>query len=137
MARNYDIAEFNATDALDPTATRKLNHNFRRTLDLINEIQVGGVDTGAIAAFVIDEIDDDILSLQGTAASHEERIDALEQGGGGGGGTVSGVKGNLEEAYRVGQVNLTIDNIEIPMDWIDVTTVWDGTFNQTQGEQNG
>lgn len=133
MARNYDIAEFNATDALDPTATRKLNHNFRRTLDLINEIQVGGVDTGAIAAFVIDELDDDILSLQGTAENHEERIDALEQGGGGGGGTVTGVKGNLEEAYRVGQVNLTIDNIEIPMDWIDITTIWD----QTQGEQNG
>lgn len=130
MARNYDIAEFNATDALDPTATRKLNHNFRRTLDLINEIQVGGVDTGAIAAFVIDEIDDDILSLQGTAENHEGRIDALEQGGSGGGGTVTGVKGNLEDAYRVGQVNLTIDNIEIPMDWIDITTIWD----QTQGE---
>lgn len=130
MARNYDIAEFNATDALDPTATRKLNHNFRRTLDLINEIQVGGVDTGAIAAFVIDEIDDDIISLQGTAENHEGRIDALEQGGGGGGGSVTGVKGNLESTYRVGQVNLTIDNIEIPMDWIDITTIWD----QTQGE---
>lgn len=137
MARNYDIAEFNATDALDPTATRKLNHNFRRTLDLINEIQVGGVDTGAIAAFVIDEIDDDIISLQGTAENHEERIDALEQGGGGGGGSVTGVKGNLESTYRVGEVNLTIDNIEIPMDYLEILTEWDHVINPTQGEQNG
>lgn len=136
MARNYDIAEFNATDALDPAATRKLNHNFRRTLDLINEIQVGGVDTGAIAAFVIDEIDDDIISLQGTAENHEERIDALEQGGGGG-GSVTGVKGNLESTFRVGEVNLTIDNIEIPMNWLEILTEWDHVINPTQGEQNG
>lgn len=131
MARNYDIAEFQETDALDPTATRKLNHNFRRTLDLINEIQIGGVDTGAIAAFVIDELDDDIISLQNTSTDHEDRIQALEEGGGGGSGTVTGVKGELESTFRVGRVNLTIDNIEIPMDQLDILTVWDQVINPT------
>lgn len=77
MAKNYDIAEFNATDALDPTATRKLNHNFRRTLDLINEIQVGGVDTGAIAAFVMDTLSDRIDAIN-------DRLDNLTPGEGGG-----------------------------------------------------
>ncbi len=115
MARNYDIAEFNATDALDPTATRKLNHNFRRTLDLINEIQIGGVDTGAIASFVIDEIDDDIISLQGTAGNHEERIAALEQGGGGGGGGVTSYndltdKPKIEGVVLSGDVLLNSDS---------------------------
>lgn len=42
---------------------------------------------------------------------HEQRIEALEQGGGGGGGAVSGVKGDAESTYRTGNVNLTPENI--------------------------
>lgn len=43
---------------------------------------------------------------------HEQRIEALEQGGGGGGGgAVSGVKGDAESTYRTGNVNLTPANI--------------------------
>lgn len=39
----------------------------------------------------------------------DTRVTALEQGGGGGG--VTGVKGNSENSYRTGNVNLTSANI--------------------------
>jgi len=40
----------------------------------------------------------------------DTRVTALEQGGGGGGG-VTGVKGDAEQSYRTGNVNLTPGNL--------------------------
>lgn len=86
MAKNYDIVDFRETDDLSPTTTRKLNHNFKRFIDLINEVEIGAIDTAAIAAYILDTIDDDLVALDNRVDNHETRITALEQGGGGGGG---------------------------------------------------
>ena len=82
MARNYDIVDFRETDDLSPTTTRKLNHNFRRFIDLIESLQIGGVDTGDVTATIVGGTDDSL----------GDRIDDIEDwisnhsGGGGGGG---------------------------------------------------
>ena len=48
--------------------------------------------------------------VRGLVGKLDTRITALEQGGGGGSG-VTGVKGDAENAYRTGNVNLTSANI--------------------------
>lgn len=142
MARNYDIAEFRETDALDPTATRKLNANFRRILELVNGIQVEGVDTDAIAQFVVSVLGGDIRALQGIVyandPSHESRITALEALPPGAAG-VSKIRGKVEasDVWHTGDVELQLTQIEIPMDDVEILTEWDQIINPTQGEQNG
>ena len=71
MTKNYEIAEFQETDDLGPTATRKLNSNFRNMLLSLRDIKVGGVDTGAIASYVIDVLNDSIDTV-------DNRVDTIE-----------------------------------------------------------
>ncbi len=104
MARNYDIAGFGTSDGLTPQVSEKLNANFRRMLSLVTD----ETPRGSEMATIINEV-------------------VVDSGATG----VTGVKGDLEGTYRVGQVNLTIDNIEIPMDYLEILTEWDHVINPT------
>ena len=87
MARSFDIAEFRETDALDPTATRKLNHNFRSLIDMIREMALEGTDVDAVAEFVISVLGPRLSAevaacLEAAEAYTREYVD--QHGGGGG-----------------------------------------------------
>lgn len=122
MTRNYEIAEFRETDDLGPTATRKLNSNFRNMLSVMRDMSVGGVDTGAIAAYVLDSVDDSIEDL-------DRRVDVLEQQGGGGTSGVTGVKGFMEDVFRTGNVTLMLEDIEDTITNDEIAGLWEANYD--------
>ena len=86
------------------TATSTPTTNINVVIIIVNASTEGGVPVATISRVGVVKPDGTTISIDSNGTIHSI-------GGGGGGGSVTGVKGDTETDYRVGNVNLTPANI--------------------------